>query len=155
LDRFSTLQEDSIKIVKADGSIGSSDKSTNATLPSSDTYVFYGGSSDLWGETWSVSDINDTDFGVVISIYVDGGGRTEYLKATNFGLSVPAGATVDGIEVKIEQKQEADGDFFPYAYVDHIQIKVYYTESSTPTVGVKYPLPAFKRASSGDDVAPV
>jgi len=30
-------------------------------------------------------------------------------------------------------------------YVDHIQIKVYYTEGGTPIIGVKYPLPPFKR----------
>lgn len=29
--------------------------------------------------------------------------------------------------------------------VDHIQMKVYYTENTTPIVGEKYPLPAFRR----------
>jgi hypothetical protein len=42
----------------------------------------------------------------------------------------------------------ANGDFVEF-FVDHIQVKVYYTESSTPTVGVKYPLPAFKSVSDG------
>ena len=31
------------------------------------------------------------------------------------------------------------------AYIDHIQMKVYYTETETPTIGTRYPLPAFKR----------
>jgi len=30
------------------------------------------------------------------------GGTTQYLKATNFGFSIPSGATIDGIEVTIE-----------------------------------------------------
>lgn len=59
--------ESAIRIVKADGSIGSTNKATSAVLPSTDTYVTYGGASDLWGESWSSTDINDADFGVVVS----------------------------------------------------------------------------------------
>lgn len=137
---------------------------------------------------------------------------SEYLKASNFGFSIPSGATINGIEVRIERKAARDDTWYvedndvrlikangtlgsenkadttvkwptsdsyktyggdtdlwsdswsdsdindidfglslqvykkwSEVYVDHIQIKVYYTESSTPTVGVKYPLPAFKR----------
>jgi len=33
-----------------------------------------------------------------------GGGFTHYLKATNFGFSVPVGATIDGIVVEFERK---------------------------------------------------
>lgn len=70
--------ESAIKIVKADGTIGSTNKSTGARLSSTDTYISYGGASDLWGETWSYTNINDADFGVVASfigtrdnVYID------------------------------------------------------------------------------------
>lgn len=35
---------------------------------------------------------------------------TQYLKATNFGFSIPGGSTIDGIELKIERHSD-DGDF--------------------------------------------
>ena len=69
--------ENSIKIVKG-GTISGDDQSTSATIPASDTYTTYGGTTDLWGETWTAEDINLSTFGVVFSatgtsnsIYVD------------------------------------------------------------------------------------
>ena len=55
---------DYVRIVKG-GVIGS----VNRTLPMSTTeeYTASGGDSDLWGETWTASDINSSDFGVAIS----------------------------------------------------------------------------------------
>ena len=147
-----------------------------------------------------------------------------YLKATQFGLDIPSGATINGIVVRIEANDDSsacdfgdssgnggvyivkDGsasgdrhnninvsnfDYYHYfgtgsnweegdtddlwgltwlvsdinsstfgvaaschnnstaagtVYVDHIQIKVYYTDSDTPTVGTGYPLPPFKNS---------
>ncbi len=60
--------EADIKLVKADGTIGTTDKSTGATLSTSDTYVSYGSSSDTWGLTLTDTDTNDIDFGGVIAI---------------------------------------------------------------------------------------
>ena len=62
-----TAQESHIRIVKSDGTIGSTERGTGAFLPSTDTYISYGSSSDLWGETWTATDINDEDFGVIFS----------------------------------------------------------------------------------------
>lgn len=91
-DSGGSFNDNEVKIVKSDGSIGSTNKADATTWPTTDTYNEYGSSSDLWGETWSYTDINDVDFGVVLSINLD----------------------------------------FPYiAYVDHIRIKVYYTETTT------------------------
>ena len=90
----SSFYDSEIKIVKADGSVGSTNKSTGAEWSTTESYVSYGSSSDLWQETWSSSSINDVDFGMVIAVASQ---------------SSPDSAN---------------------AYVDHIQIKVYYTESS-------------------------
>ncbi|KKL89783.1 hypothetical protein LCGC14_1911260 [marine sediment metagenome] len=58
-----------VKIVKSDGSIGTTNKAIATDWPpnTSERTDTYGGAADLWGETWKASDINDTDFGVVIS----------------------------------------------------------------------------------------
>lgn len=55
------------RIVKG-GTIGSTDKSNAGNwADGTDAYVSYGSSSDLWGETWSHSDINGSTFGAAIA----------------------------------------------------------------------------------------
>lgn len=57
-----------LRIVKG-GTIGSTDKADTATTwGTSDAYSSYGGVSDLWGETWTDSDINASNFGVAFSV---------------------------------------------------------------------------------------
>ena len=138
------------KLVLADGSIGTTNKANTSSYlsSSSDTTITYGASDDLWGEELSTTDINDSDFGFVFAYNdYEGGTYSEYLKATNFSFGIPTGSTIDGIEVGVEYKIVNDGPMGSNdVMVDHIQMKVYYTEvSTTPIVGNKYPLPAFKR----------
>jgi len=60
-----------VHIVKADGTVGTTDKADGATYwPTADAYKTYGGTSDLWGETWTYADMNDVDFGMVISAFM-------------------------------------------------------------------------------------
>jgi hypothetical protein len=143
-----SASDNAVRIVKG-GSIGATDKSSVDAWPSTEASASYGGSSDLWGETWEASDINGSGFGLAISAVEDGytSDETKYLKVTNFGFSIPTGALIEGIEVSVEKQAVWDGgntDF--YIRIDHIQIKVYYTETDTPIVGTKYPLPAFKHS---------
>ncbi len=63
--------ENSIKIVKG-GTIQGNEKSTGAVLPSTDTYITYGGATDLWGLSWSASNINAANFGVGFSVALHG-----------------------------------------------------------------------------------
>ena len=62
-----TIADSEVKIVLADGSIGATNKASAVNWPTIDTNIVYGGATDLWGETWTPADINDTDFGVVMS----------------------------------------------------------------------------------------
>jgi hypothetical protein len=62
-----------VRIVKG-GAIGATDKSSMAQWSRTGLqYVTYGSSSDLWGETWSASDVNASNFGFAISAYNDTG----------------------------------------------------------------------------------
>jgi len=83
-------------IIKSDGTIGTTNRGLGIgdKWATTDTEESYGSSTDLWGETWSASDINDSDFGVCVQPVIR-----------------PTGADVT-------------------AYVDHIQMKVYYTEGT-------------------------
>lgn len=65
--------DDRVRIVKG-GTVGSTDKADGATeWPTTDGTATYGSSSDKWGETWTRTDINATDFGMVLAS-TDGGG---------------------------------------------------------------------------------
>lgn len=73
LETTTTATDTIVSIVKADNSIGSTNYKKAGNWPTPLTVFTYGGVSDLWGETWSYSDINDVDFGIVISGRVAGG----------------------------------------------------------------------------------
>lgn len=81
----STIRDWDTKIVKA-GSEQGSDYG-QSYWPTSDTYVVYGGSTDLWGLTWTPTDINASNFGVSIS-------------ARNYDID-PRYAVVDHVQIKI------------------------------------------------------
>jgi len=117
--------ENSIKLVK-DGAISGNDKSTGAAVSVTESYISYGGASDLWGLSWDAADINANDFGVVGS-WRDVAVISHYLNATNFGFNIPAGATINGILVEIEQKKVVGTG--SSINVDHMRITVYYTEA--------------------------
>lgn len=116
-----------IKLVVGGSVVG--DNKASGEWGTTDSYSTYGSDSDLWGITPSLNDINDELFGVVIqctgsfSAY-----DSYYLKATNFGFSIPENNSIDGIIVEVEKKSDSGGSY-PVAYVDHIRIKVFYTET--------------------------
>ncbi|HEY4503407.1 MAG TPA: hypothetical protein VJC14_03170 [Candidatus Paceibacterota bacterium] len=61
------IRDNEIKIIKSDGTLGSQNKSKTTNWPTADTYTSYGSTTDLWGENWTASDINNANFGVAIS----------------------------------------------------------------------------------------
>jgi len=135
-DDNETIVDVNVKIVKSDGSIGSENKADVSTVWSeSDEYVSYGSSTDLWSETWTPSDINDSDFGIAFSSEnTQGSEINQYLKATNFGFSIPSDATINGILVEIEKKRFYAAGNYGVAYVDHIRITVYYAGTNAGTI---------------------
>ena len=62
---------ETVKIIKADGSIGTTNKGVATYWSTSESYISYGSSTDLWGETWTPVNINDVDFGVVLSAVME------------------------------------------------------------------------------------
>lgn len=63
-DNGGTGLDDRVRIVKG-GTISTTDLSTGAGIPNAEAYVSYGGATNLWGESWTDSDINASNFGVV------------------------------------------------------------------------------------------
>ena len=66
-------KDNRISIVKG-GSVGWQDKSNVLGWPASDGVVTYGSATDLWGETWTATDINASNFGFAFSAKRQGSG---------------------------------------------------------------------------------
>lgn len=97
----------------AESSVGANRK--NATnWESSVTEVIYGGSSDLWGRTWSLADIKgNPTFGLWLEAYhqPDDFNYCHVLLATGFDFSsLPVGASISGVEFRIERQQPPLGE---------------------------------------------
>lgn len=67
---YGYVLDNEVLIVKSDDTIGTTNKYSEGNWPLSDTYTSHGASDDLWDETWTQSDINNTNFGVVVSLYI-------------------------------------------------------------------------------------
>lgn len=61
------LQDNIVRLVR-DGTIVGDNKAITTTWSTAFTLVTYGGPTDLWGTTWTPADINDSDFGAVLSV---------------------------------------------------------------------------------------
>ena len=78
-----------VQIIKSDGSIGTVNNANTLTQwDSNDEIVTYGGTSNLWGETWTYSDINDTDFGVALSVREVGSSLNREAMVDSFTITV-------------------------------------------------------------------
>ena len=89
-------------------------------LPDSDGILSYGGSTETLGRSWAESDFSNTNF--VLSIREEQLGYRQSYKNFNFGLS--GISSIDGILVAVDGHKE--GSYNPF--IDHIQVKVHYTE---------------------------
>lgn len=68
-------KDSTVRIVKG-GTIGSTDRSSPTEYPTTEAYRTYGSSTDLWGETWTVANIEASTFGFALSFQVPAGNVT-------------------------------------------------------------------------------
>jgi|GEM_PF-4639521 len=59
-----------VRLVKG-GSVSGDNKATGSFISDVESYVSYGGASDLWGNTLALSDINASNFGMVLQVFTD------------------------------------------------------------------------------------
>jgi peptidoglycan/xylan/chitin deacetylase (PgdA/CDA1 family) len=69
-DSFSSsnINDSTVKLVKG-GDVVGSNKASSSDWSNSFAVANYGGASDLWGTTWTPAEINDSGFGVALSVY--------------------------------------------------------------------------------------
>lgn len=89
----------------------------------------WGGPADTWGATLTPEIVNASTFGLAFKW---GTGPSDFfddwsdeIRVIQFGLAVPTGATIDGIEVDFRIGPNSFGDEFPG--VDAIRMTAYYT----------------------------
>ena len=118
------VEDNSIKLVKG-GTISGDEKATKITWNESgfsDRIDTFGGSSDLWGLTWTFEDINASDFGGVCSAKLVGTGtrtakidhmtlKVFYTTKITGGIILPTG--VKGMFIKIKNNSLEDTRVFP------------------------------------------
>lgn len=94
-DTDSNCNDAAVRIIKG-GTIGSTDKSAAGWPdgPPDGSPETYGGTSDLWGETWTADDINASTFGFAI-------------KASGTSASPSSKARVDHITISIDYTEAA------------------------------------------------
>ena len=68
---LATVTDNVVRLMKA-GTIVGNDYSTSSNWSTTESYFTYGGPSDLWGTTWSPSDINAAGFGLAFSAQLHG-----------------------------------------------------------------------------------
>jgi hypothetical protein len=108
-----------VSIVKANGTISTTNKSTSTFWSTTESYISFGGATDKWGESWTEADIEDIDFGVVFSAYqfvygtsisVDHIRITVYYTegGTNYTQTVSDTLTLIGSDMKTVTKPTSD-----------------------------------------------
>lgn len=95
IERFSSsplgspfnIADSNVQLIKG-GTAGGTNKSTGAVWNyTSPTIVSFGGAADLWGQTWTDSDVNASNFGATLSIQNLSGvstrtGSVDYIRIT-------------------------------------------------------------------------
>lgn len=77
----------SVQLLKS-GTLQTTNKASASTYPTTLTNVSYGATNDLWGNTWTPADINDSGFGVSFATRRDGGGGTRTISVDIISVDV-------------------------------------------------------------------
>lgn len=84
-----TVRDNAVRLVRADNTLGGTNKANTINWPTSDAVDTYGGANDLWGETGlNASAINSSNFGVVISAASGSGSGTRTASVDNIRITV-------------------------------------------------------------------
>ena len=126
--RGATAVDNSVRLVKGGTITGSNYAKPTVSWPTGDTYETYGGATDLWGTTWTPADINDPNFGVVLSAIVQGNSlQVDHISITVYTTSAPmpiellsfTGNVSDGqVQLEWQTVTETNNDFFTIERAD-------------------------------------
>lgn len=121
---LAVCKDTQVRLIKASNELSTTNQATTLALGgvANPGYTTYGGNGELWGESWSASDINSGNFGLAIKY---GDADISYLKATSFNFNIPTQAIITGIKAEVEHWSYYDYDHYQVA-VDHVRLTIYY-----------------------------
>ena len=77
-----------VSLMKGGTPVGSNRANSGVEWPTANSYISYGGSSDLWGTTWTLSDVLSTGFGSALSAIVQNGtANIDHIRITVWAVS--------------------------------------------------------------------
>ena len=82
------VKDNAVYLVKGGSVVGSNKKNASTWSDSGDTNLDHGGATDLWGTTLTYSDVNASNFGVVIQVQ-------------NFGFKFSSDAYIDHVKITV------------------------------------------------------
>lgn len=102
---LATITDSRVRLVKG-GTIQTTDKASGSNWPESDTYASYGGAADLWGDTWTADDINNSGFGAVLAATSSSGGdaSVDHMRITIDYTAPTLGSLTGGLTKGLMQK---------------------------------------------------
>lgn len=106
-DAGSAIQDDFVKLRKNGAFVGAINKAVSGDWPATETSIEYGGETDLWGTSWTATDINSANFGIGMAVKKtsgSGAARVDYIKIAVYYVPLDllycAGAAVELIEAQ-------------------------------------------------------
>lgn len=121
-----------VQPVKALTAVGVNLAASNA-VGTTEAVTSFGGASNLLGTTWTPAEINASGFGVIFRFSMSSG-TSSYLRATNFGFSIPGSETILGIQFNISAKGAGAGTASATISVNYVTCTVT-TTAGTTTLG--------------------
>lgn len=116
--------------------VGSNLVTSTTTVTASDTVFNFGGTSNLGGASWTPADISSSNFGAIFR-FSSSSATSSYLRATNFGFSIPSGETILGIQYSISAKGSGIGTPSAILSVNYITCTIT-TSAATYTSSPKF-----------------
>ncbi len=102
------VQDAAVRVVQG-GVIGASDRSSGTRYTTADVIEPHGGATDLWGFTWTSSDINAANFGAAFAAVKNGGGGGTFTLSVDV-VSITVDYTPDTTPPTIVSILRADPD---------------------------------------------
>lgn len=105
------------------------DKGTPTTGAPYGEVKTFGTSSDMWGNSLTVADVEDAGFGIAFEFGLSSTGTSKSyrVQATDFGFDLPSNATVVGVEFKLTWTTFPGGGGTAGASIDIVEVRVHYT----------------------------
>ena len=128
---LATVTDYNVRVMKNGTPTGTNLADGITEWPSSDTYTTYGGTNQLWGTTWSPTDINNGNFGFSISAEINGtlalfpAAQINYISMTVYYLDPAVLSASGAVHSTVKPVKVTDNTFikcYPNPFTTTIQV---------------------------------